>query len=469
MESSGKLLKIIVALSSTVSGSIIISESDDPLIKSQEFLSSQNLDKDLLRPLTKFIKTQQAKKFKTLETTQRTENFSKSSSKASHLKKVSERLLKHSYRYSKKLSSVNYGKFLYEKGVQLKQKTKKEDEKQKKMADHLNKTNLTFKPKISEGSKKIVESMEKNEKIMKTFEKNESLKRIKEERENKECYFTPAVESRKRVNSSSDIFEDLYKDACIRMEKSLKLKESFSASSKHFSKPDLNHSLIDNMVERLSNSHKITEEIIELKRREAQAPFDPETGQRYFTPLVMQNYSSIREERTVWEDLYNSRSFKRMPVTDRVSLSANKNSTKLFNSFKTKQFSEIFKTLDSDRDGKISHLNMKESELDSKILEHLDPVVNILEKNQNLMDFHEFCEKMEVVYQKLGFQDKRVLMTKVRKNQELREFPFKPKINEKSQIIGNNSYLGDNLYERGLARRAINELKRRKKSQFQEL
>jgi hypothetical protein len=253
------------------------------------------------------------------------------------------------------------------------------------------------------------------------------------------------------------------------MEKSLKLKESFSASSKQFIKPDSNHSLIENMVERLSNSHKITEEIIELKRREAQAPFDPETGQRFFTPLIMQNYSSIREERTVWEDLYNSRSFKQIPVTDRISLSANKNSTKLFNDFKAKQFSQIFKKLDSNGDGKINHLDFQDSQLDLKILELLDPVLRILEKNQNFMDFNEFSEKMDEVYMKLGFEEKRVLMTKVKKNQEQRNFSFKPRINEKSQIIGNNSYLGDNLYDRGLARRAINELKNRKKSQLQEL
>lgn len=305
VESTQKLLKVIVKISETEMGTIFLSQFDDPSLKSEEFIQIHSLDESIKSNLIKFLHKQIKIRFGPGKILEKNTQLTKTHKKKSSLQVVTERITKHSYRYSKsvsKLASIkNYGIQLYEKGMMAKEKMRKKSECEVQQKESLLCSELTFRPKISKKSLKLVKNYKKVERAQKNKESMQKLLKNKDEREGQECYFVPSIIHRGKSESKQNIFVELYRDACNRRKNSQD-SSKFSTSSSIFPKYDQK---IKDMVERLSNSHKRTEEIIELMRRDAEANYDKETGQRLFIPVILNNSWSIREERSVWDELYN--------------------------------------------------------------------------------------------------------------------------------------------------------------------
>lgn len=306
-EKLNRVIKVTIDISESDKGMIVFNFNDDPWAKSEEFVNEHKLDEKFKSKIAKLLEQQRNIVFGSKENT---ENgfFKRKHKKKSSLQMVTERIMKHSYRYSESANrinaKINYGHILFAKGLEMKEKIRQNSEKYIKHKETTLNSELTFRPTISQNSLKLMKSYQKCEKSKKNQELLQKLLSNKEEKELKDCYFVPSIINKRNSEVKKNVFSRLYNIGNKKNKPSPSLsKNNFSGSI--FQQCDQKTlDIVDNMIERLSNSHKKTEENIELMRRDAEANYDKETGQRLFIPVILNNSQSIREERSVWDELY---------------------------------------------------------------------------------------------------------------------------------------------------------------------
>lgn len=136
--------------------------------------------------------------------------------------------------------------------------------------------------------------------------------------------------------------------------------------------------------------------------------FDPETGQKYFKPKVHQREES--REKPVWEELYeSSKKISSSPLNSSRKLLIDKNSQKINNKIRHKQYLKIFKDLS--KDGEIiRYCDIKFDKADKNMVEILNPVfIEMGEKNIELV-FEEFCQALDALFKVLTPQEKSYLL-----------------------------------------------------------
>ncbi|OMJ72112.1 hypothetical protein SteCoe_29518 [Stentor coeruleus] len=480
-ESNPRILVITIDISDQLKGNIIVHEKDNPDTLSEDFLKKYNLDSTMKKPLIQVIKAhqikyqQQKKSLLSKILSQGNFDIKPSSSILADPHKTtsqSSSLLKKSYSSTK----INYGQLLYEKGQKMKENKRAISETRTKEHEKESKKVLTFHPKICKNTNEIIKNAETERKSLKNYENMTKLHIAKEEKEMKECYFIPQIsEKSSRISEGKNIFDSLYKDACLRRGS----QDSFRSSSKDQEKNSnfrRKSEGVEEFVERLTNSKKKTEEELERIRKEKEVDVDKETGQKLFIPKTGRKPNSVRRERPVWDELYSSRNAtkekieeKKLQENEKYYTQPSESSCKLFEKFKFSKFESLFKTLDSDNDGKISAERINLHGIDIKIIMIISPILEELEIDRVKLKFEDFLTRIDSLYAKITPQDKMLLVKS--NSQVLQEnYSFIPKINKKSKMLAaNNTHLGNNVFERSSAAREIHDLKMKKARELQEL
>lgn len=468
MENSNpKVLKLLIDISEDVQATILVHQNDDPAELAESFLSEHSLDPSLKANLVKLIKSQQKNLKIPSSGTDQKSSAKSLNSKSSSLSALTERILKHSYRYSEssRIASkkFNYGQLLYEKGLELKENQRQNSEKRLQEKENLSKSH-SFRPVISKNSEEIAKSAERQTRIKRNQELFEKLKMNKEEKEMKECYFTPMISQRSNKHSRKNIFNELYEDAREKRKRSEDFgnrteKSSFFKGSKKVDVGDL--------VDRLTNSRKKTEFEIEKLRHDAESAYDKQTGQKLFVPVIGKQSDSKCEKRNVWEELYYYRQQNKKVEydTEKTLTLTSERTGRIFENFKKHRFEGIFKKLDSDNDGKISCEKISIESFDKDQLLILSSVLLEIESTKKSLDFQEFSLMMESLYNKLGTQEKMVL-TRTQNEEPRPNFSFTPTINTRSMNLASSPHLGESIYDRTKAAKEIKEMKMKKMNEM---
>ncbi|OMJ85508.1 hypothetical protein SteCoe_13120 [Stentor coeruleus] len=478
-EKNPRILVITLEISENVKGNIIIHENDDPDKVSEDFLKKYNLDRSMKRPLFQVIQSHQ-EKFKEHKQTLHYKHLSQGNLHIRPLANTSNHLQNPSanasppIKASNSSSKLNYGHILYVKGQEMKENKRQYSEKCFEETQKTISKNLTFHPKISKKSNKIVKNCEKDKKALKKLEHMNKLHADKEEQQMKECFFIPQIsEKSNRIIENNNIFDSLYKDACLR-------RNSQETSSNTTKDPNKKNDYrrksegVEEFFDRLFTSKKKTDEEIDKIRQQYKEDIDKQTGQKLFVPMTGRKVSTSREK-PIWDELYlakigNKDRFedKKTKDSEKCLTQPSENNCKFYENFKFHRFGALFKLLDSDKDGKISREKICLDGIDTNVLVILKPIFDEMETDGGNLGFEDFLSKIDALYEKITPQDKMVLV-KPRKSQSQIQFSFTPSINKKSQkLAANNMHLGNNIQERTANKKEITELKLKKARELQE-
>ncbi|OMJ68228.1 hypothetical protein SteCoe_34392 [Stentor coeruleus] len=453
---------------------IAIHENDDPSLLAQEFASKHNLDLSLQKSLSKLIRQNKelVEKKNSIDaeienwsdwpgSNYQSQNLNKYDSFTPKINEKSRKIIakcerqgnvyERLYQKGKKpietkeqiktmdmtnksksaANNINYGEWLYVRGMKMKEAAKKSTEDKKKEQVENDSKELTFSPTINKISSLMSPRYyEKPEDILykkaeMTKQKIESMRQKLEEEKFKECSFTPVINSGPRTRETDkSIHENLYNQAEKTKEKMLIKREneirqySFTPNVGLTKKKDAESH--EPVYERLLSSRKKFEDDLEEVRKAKVLEFDENTGQKLFKPVIESKVEP--RDKPIWEILYNKNSETRK---ERESLldeenrfweanaSAQKtteNTQKIFADFKEKQYEKLFKIMDSDKDGKISANAISLDGLDMRTIELLKPIFENIEETREEIDFKGFLDRIEIVSKLMNVGDRAYLI-----------------------------------------------------------
>jgi hypothetical protein len=293
------------------------------------------------------------------------------------------------------------GQRLYEEGVR--KKREREEQFAKERAERERDPELTFQPRLSEGSLRIQHGASVWERITDEDQRIDHIRRLREEEDERKktgCTFKPEINVRsKRMSQqhqyaspdkstdsagegeedSSSHFDRLYHDAERRKERQMRYESWVSDATTFQPNISTTSRLIaarregetrEDFYERLAQSKKVKEEELEeLRQKLEEEKIDPSTGKKLFHPDVKQTTSKYGPRRdldvSIGDYLFEaskSRDQTRKLLEERNVEEARKHSkprlstrtTKLIEEVKVKRFLELFERLDSDLDGFVS-------------------------------------------------------------------------------------------------------------------
>ena len=465
MEENPEILKITVDISENNQGTIRLHQNDDPGQIATNFICEHHLDISIYDNLVNIIKSQQQLYNKSRKSSGPKSSSPSIKSKASSLSALTDRIMKHSYRYSessRRTHNFNYGQLLYEKGLEMKTSQRAESEKKLLEKENLSKSH-TFRPALNKNSVEIAKSYNKETRIKRSQDLIEKLKSTKQEQEMKECYFVPMISERCSKHARKNVFQELYQEGIEKIKDSKETKLNKSKVSLKVNEE------VDHIVERLYNSKQKTDAEVDKLRNDIYSDYDKITGQKLFVPVTGAKQQVFKSERNIWEELYYIRKQNRRENTenDKIVVHTIDKSEKLFEKVKKNRFEEIFKKLDSDNDGKISADAICLDEFDRESILIMAPVLEEIDKNRKDFEIAEFVQMMEGLYARLGTQAKMLILKNEHEKEKL-EFTFKPTINKRSKKLASNPHLGENIFDRTQAARDIKEMKIKKMKEMKE-
>ena len=460
---------------------ITIHENDDPSFLAQEFASKHNLDISLQKSLSKLIRQNQelVEKKNTIDgdienwsdwpgSNHQSQNYGKYDAFTPKINEKSRKIMAKCERRgtvyerlyqkfkkpnetkdntktldvsskSKSTNNINYGEWLYVRGMKMKEAAKKISEEKKKEMQEKDEKELTFSPNINKVSSIISPRYyEKPEEILykkaeKVKQKIELLKLKADEEALKECKFVPKINQGPRTrDSDKPIHEKLYLHAEKQKEKMLQIRENDLKKYSFAPNVEITKKREDAdtqpVYERLVNSRKKFEEGLDEIRKSRVTDKDEVTGQKFFTPII--ESKTDRRDKPIWEHLYSQNSIatkerQEMLVEEKRFWDANasaqkttENTQKIFQDFREKQYEKIFNSLDSDKDGKISCSAISIEDLDSRTIEILSPIFEDLQENKHAIDFHGFIERINILSRALNVDERAYLIKREQKQFE---------------------------------------------------
>lgn len=509
---------------------IAIHEDDDPSILAQEFAMKHNLDLYLQKSLSKLIRqnkeivekknndvdfekwsdwpgsnypSQINNKFDSF-TPKINEKSRKIMSKCERRGTVYDRLYQKSKKNieskesiktldmsskSRSTNNINYGEWLYVRGMKMKEAAKKTVEEKKKEKDEKEVKELTFTPTINKVSSLMSPRYyEKPEEVLlkkaeMTKQKIQLMKEKSEKDEVKECTFSPVINSVHREKCGQTVHETLYHQAEKFKEKLLQKQEnelrqySFAPNVNLTKKKEEN---TEPVYERLMKSKKDLEERLELIRNSRAEDIDEMTGQKLFKPITESKVEG--RDRPVWEVLYSKDSEtkkereehmandKKFWELNAAAEKTSENTKKIFQDFKEKQYEKLFNVLDHDKDGLISANSISLDNIDERTILILKPLFDDLQESNLEIDLKGFVQRIEMITKTLNVGDRSYLLKREVKPAEVQpeRKPFvstvSAKLAEKKRVD-----LSEDLYERLVSASKLTEMRLQKHKEIQEM
>ena len=510
---------------------IAIHEDDDPSFLAQEFGNKHNLDLSLQKSLSKLIRqnkeivekknndvdfekwsdwpgsnyaSQINNKFDSF-TPKINQRSKKMISKCERRGTVYDRL----YQISKKnveskestktldvtnksrsANNINYGEWLYVRGLKMKEAAKKTVEEKKKEKDESELKDLTFMPTINKVSSLMSPRYyEKPEEVLLkkaevTKHKIQMLKEKNDREELKECTFQPAINPSSREKCDRSVYENLYDLAEKNKEKMLQKQEndlkqySFAPNVGLTKKKDPSDLPVH---ERLLNCKKEFESKIEEIRNSRVEDRDELTGQKFFRPVTESKVEG--RDRPVWDVLYSKdseikkeresylASDKKFWEMNAAAEKTTKNTQKIFNDFKEKQYERLFGLLDNDKDGLISANSITLDHIDERTVIILKPVFDDLQESNLELDLKGFVQRLELLSKALNVGDRAHLMKRDSKPVQTPLPESRPFVSQTSTKLAESKRtdMPDDLYERLVSAQKLTEMKAQKSKEIHEM
>eukprot|EP01016_Furgasonia_blochmanni_P003579 TRINITY_DN11408_c0_g1_i10.p1 TRINITY_DN11408_c0_g1~~TRINITY_DN11408_c0_g1_i10.p1 ORF type:complete len:745 (+),score=192.61 TRINITY_DN11408_c0_g1_i10:195-2429(+) len=370
----------------------------------------------------------------------------------------------------------NLGHRLYQRGIRMKEETLRMLQEKRNEEIMEEEKEYTFKPVINNISKQIRNSgFESTEEYLikvgeQMKERREKAKNMKMMMEVEGCSFKPQLNHiSERINEekakyeqkkNSDRFETLFNDWKRKEARKRILKEEVTKAECSFH-PQLNANT-QSMSSNLPSFHERQSKAMhDKKEREKQSQhddllsYDPSTGQSFFKPTICRPPKLAQRENQnlpVWEQLYlrfQEQEKKRKDLYEAEQMSilsqrakSNEKSTVMIETLKRKRLTELFESLDSDRDGLISATKVDISSIPTEALEIFAPLLCEMEEISSTLNLEEFIDASERLFKTLTVWERdNVLLNFKKKWEERRQtgnYTFHPEINKKSQKLAEN-------------------------------
>lgn len=369
-------------------------------------------------------------------------------------------------------STLNYGNWLYIRGMQSKEALKILAEKQKETEDQVKKKEMTFQPAIDRVSSLMTPRIERRTEDLlfnKAAENSEKLavkRSSSEQRVMKECSFVPKITKKaQRTASTQPRFSRLYEDANSRREKSITASTTpqYPFRPKIYATKFAPKFSTKSFLERITRSKKRFEAQIETVKQGP--PKDSANGQTLFHPVILSPSKRSHEGKSVHDYLYSLKDQKKDKLTQ-MSLDLERlrdgernmgrmtnESEKYLQQLKTRAFKHFFGLLDADSDGLLTASSCDTTALEPKAQELLRPVLKSVKSEA--MSLARFTEATETLLQKLTPGEKAYLLRGNRARESLsvdREVRGRQVSgsHRKSRIAG-----GSDIYTRSLTYRQV--------------
>ncbi|OMJ81678.1 hypothetical protein SteCoe_17787 [Stentor coeruleus] len=370
----------------------------------------------------------------------------------------------------------NPGETLYIKGMAMKHSRLRLAEEKLKEKEAKELQELTFRPSINLSQSRYDEKAE--DVLLKKAKEYEAHKNVLREKyardEARECSFRPNIKKNKEENLK--VHEDLYQDAQKRQEKQVELANMrlfpFEPNKERMRIGKNNAESREEFIDRLVNSKKKLHDEMEKLRALQTTDNDPATGQKFFSPVTLQNHeaSTRRKDKDIWEYLYSMKDSKKEMIKkcleeEEVSWEEAANKTKLgnqsqkvFDRFRLKQYKKMFEILDSDQDGKISADHIELNGISEKHLEILSPLLEHMLNSGDCIEFSEFAMHIEELRNHLDMKTRACLLERDRKI-EIQEIDPHPKLSANTIEIAKQLKYDESMYDRQLKGKIISQLK----------
>lgn len=124
-------------------------------------------------------------------------------------------------------------------------------------------------------------------------------------------------------------------------------------------------------------------------------------------------------------------------MSNQSQISVNKKSEQLLETKKRKMFQHIFSMLDQDKDGLISSNVININDISDGVLEIIAPVLIEMEDLDATLNQEQFLQAMDRLFRSLSIEERNQLLNTYskRRSTSMVEYPFHPKINEKSEQL----------------------------------
>ena len=460
-------------------GVLKVRVDDDPRILATEFAQTHDLDGEQTELLVQYIIQNQL--LATRNSVSRTKPSEKTDGKeirtGRQMHTVSARTSVHErlYQYRKRAipspkaaistpprhrSYLNYGNWLYIRGMQSKERIKLKSEQRKHSFESVQAKELTFTPVINKISSLMSPRIERKTEEM-LFRKAKEIREKLEEKRAKsvetamrECSFVPKVNKRKeRTSSVQPRFSRLYSEASSRSQRRLQASRSLPYSFKPHILPSKHPSRFDpqSFLARISQSKRVfTQKIEALQEKIHSKPVKKRDGLNIHDYLYSLRNKKQERLSQASLDLENSR--KRARNNSKMT----SRSEHYLKTLKNKAYLRYFRLLDSDNDGLISSEKCDLSSLEAKKVELLRPVLEGLGEGE--MDLTRFVEETDSMVSTLSFSDKTYFLHgegKQEHSSERRTMSVRTSLTSRMSSRGRSLLPNEDIYSRSISAKLV--------------
>jgi hypothetical protein len=367
----------------------------------------------------------------------------------------------------KKRTNLNYGNWLYIRGMQSKERLKTKAEQRKYSDSQLLEKELTFNPAIDKISSLMspriayrTEEMLFN-RARELREKLEERRSQSEERTMKDCPFRPKINKRKeRASSVQPRYSLLFSDASRRSQRRLQASQSQRYSFRPHILPSKYSARFDSksFLARISQSKRVfTKEVEELKKQVVHSQRSNRSARGYGGLSVhdyLYSLSGQKQEKLTQASLDLEQTRERARHVSKMTT----RSEQYLKTLKARIYKRYFTLLDSDSDGLISAEKCDVSGLEVRTVELLSPVLSTLGE----MNFDTFAEETESLLSKMSFTDKAYFLHTENKQEHSSESRRTQSV--RTSLTSRSSRLdrseGGDIYSRGMSARQVRSSQR---------
>ncbi|CAD8083083.1 unnamed protein product [Paramecium primaurelia] len=345
---------------------------------------------------------------------------------------------------------INYGLFLYQKGLKKNEEKQQRAESAKKDLQNSQLIECTHHPRINNMSRQLAQR--KGESVSEHLNRLAQEQKIKRENASQQhlqtevqsCSFKPQINriSRYIVEERNDRnnqpwYQSLYSDYDSKRQKLEQLEKQYFSSNYTF------HPKIDMISEKIvqgssfeqrQKNRSTSRQNLSICDDENQL-FKPKTGR-----------PPENRPRDLFQNLYNQAKIQEQKRQNQIiqlqqqqisssQIRASERSNQMIQQQMQYSLMKIFDSLDSDKDGFINSENCDVGDLDDNVIKILSPLLLEMESGNHTLNKKEFIESAERLVAILSPCDKHDLLKRPGRKADIPQYSFNPSLNKRSQKI----------------------------------
>ncbi|CAD8169601.1 unnamed protein product [Paramecium pentaurelia] len=345
---------------------------------------------------------------------------------------------------------INYGLFLYQKGLKKNEEKQQRAESAKKDLQNSQLIECTHHPRINNVSRQLAKR--KGECVSEHLNRLAQEQKIKRENASQQhlqtevqsCSFKPQINRISRYiveerndRSNQPWYQSLYSDYDSKRQKLEQLEKQYFSSNYTF------HPKIDMISEKIvqgssfeqrQKNRSTSRQNLSICDDENQL-FKPKTGR-----------PPENRPRDLFQNLYNQAKIQEQKRQNQIiqiqqqqisssQVRASERSNQMIQQQIQYSLMKIFDSLDSDKDGFINSENCDVGDLNDNVIKILSPLLLEMESGNHTLNKKEFIESAERLVAILSPCDKHDLLKRPGRKTDIPQYSFNPSLNKRSQKI----------------------------------